>query len=94
MGKLDTFDDAGASMRILKVLKKQPQGGAATMELYMVMREGYGVGRTAVDSSLEALVELGLVEVWRQERVRANVLTEKGFAVAGVVEGLEAALEG
>ncbi len=92
MSQLDGFDEARASMRMMKALNEQPQGGATVMELYRLMDDRYGVGRTAVDSSLKALVELGLVTVSKQVRIKANILTDRGFKVARVVEELEAAL--
>jgi hypothetical protein len=56
------------------------------------MKERYGVARTALDSSLEAAVELGLVERYPSGGFVVNILTVRGNAVAIKVEELEKTL--
>ncbi len=56
------FDEARILARLLEFLESKGGRGVTVTDTYEAMLGGYGVGRTAVDSSLEAGISLKLVE--------------------------------
>jgi hypothetical protein len=89
MYALGIFDGSRAIARLLKLLHDKNGQGVSMMETYRLMKEKYGVARTAVDSSLEAALKLGLVEQHLSREFKVNNLTAKGEATAVKVKELE-----
>ena len=92
MSELSRFDDAKAAIRITFLLSWQGGGADSRQNLLKVLK-GYGVGATAVYSSLRTLEELALVEsrdvIVEGRRNVETVLTDKGYRVASVLVELE-----
>ena len=61
---------------------------------HRLMKEKYGVARTATDSSLKVVIQLGLVEQYESGAYKVNILTPRGDVVAVKVKELEEALTG
>ncbi len=89
MHALDIFDSSRAIARLLKLLHDEGGMGLPVMSMYRLMKEKYGVARTAVDSGLEAAVDLGLVERYTSGQLTVNTLTVRGIATAIKVKELE-----
>lgn len=81
---LDALDEPRASLRILVTLSSHAEGVKIT-NLYNVMRTEYGLGRTAVDTSINALIEAGLITKYGYENGKSNLkiinLTEFGDVI-------------
>ena len=92
MNALGIFDETRALARLLKLLQDEDRDGLSTLNMYRLMKETYSVARTAVDSSLEAALKLGLVEQHTSQRFKVNILTLKGIAAAVKLEELETIL--
>jgi len=69
---LDELDEPKAALRVLVELSNSVQGMNMT-GLYRVMREGYKVGRPAVDTSYKALIRAGLAEVYDDKGPRSKL---------------------
>ena len=96
MPSISLLDEAGATLRLLLILYEKD--GVNLSELRRMMKERYGVGRAATDSSRIALLRLGLIEE-RRGKIGPNpsvltYLTEKGRIVAERVQKLKELLEG
>jgi DNA-binding transcriptional ArsR family regulator len=63
MHSLDELDEPKAALRMLMELSSNDQGMNVTW-LYRAMKEEYGVGRPAVDTSYKALIRAGLAEAY------------------------------
>lgn len=91
MSDLGRFDDAKAAIRLTLVLAWHGRGGSR-QNLLKVLK-GYGVGATAVYSSLRTLEGLALVEsrdvIVEGRRNVETVLTDKGNRVASALSELE-----
>jgi hypothetical protein len=85
MSSLDGLDEPRATLRILLMLSKELQGINIT-SLYEIMSGEYGVGRTAVNTSRRALVNMGLAEEYdmkgRGAKNRVLGITPLGKSVA------------
>jgi hypothetical protein len=82
------FESSGAAGRIILFLYDRGRGEVSISVLYDEMRKGYRVRRLMVDSSIDSAVELGLLEQVREGKFVINRLTQKGFEVAEVLNGL------
>ena len=91
MSELGRFDEAKATIRITLILAWQAGGGSRQNLLETLKR--YGVGTTAVYSSLKTLEGLALVEsrdvIVEGRRNVETKLTEKGYRVASALNELE-----
>ena len=93
MNALDIFDGSRAIARLLILLQEEIRGMHVT-GTYRLMKERYGVARTATDSSLKAAIQLGLVEQYESGEYTVNMITPRGNIVAIKVKALEKALIG
>lgn len=91
MSALSEFDRASAIMRLLLVLATGPKNMKDTCD---ALYGGYGVDRTAVNSSVKAAIRLGLVRQERQGKSLMTRLTVSGGAVAIRVRDIQAVLDG
>lgn len=90
MSALGEFDKASAIMRLLLVLASGPKN----MErIYMELKYGYGVDRTAMNSSVRAALRLGLIEQERRGRNLVTRLTVDGGAIAIRLRDIQAVLD-
>jgi hypothetical protein len=89
---LDELDEPKAALRILMELSSHDQGMNVTW-LYRVMKEGYSVGRPAVDTSYKALIRAGLAEAddlkGPTTRVKVITLTSLGHEVESKVREID-----
>ncbi len=97
MHMLDGLDEPKAALRMLIELSSSIQGMNVTW-LYRVMREKYSVGRPAVDSSVKALMEAGLVEEYEsngaRSRLKVIILTQLGDEIVLRLRDIETIMEG
>jgi hypothetical protein len=89
MYTLDELDEPKAALRVLMELSSNAQGMNVTW-LYRVMKEAYGVGRPAVDTSYKALMRVGLAEMYETKgagsrKVKVVMLTSLGHEVESKV---------
>ena len=92
MHALNKFDGSRAIARLLILLHDKRGQGLPVTGMYRLMKERYGVARTATDSSLKSAIELGLVEQYESGEYTLNTLTARGEMVAVKVKALEKAL--
>ena len=89
MGDLGVFDEASATARLLLIMRLNVGGSRTQSEIYESMEGGFGVGRWAVDQSIRAALELGLITREKRGRFVYTSLTFRGVAVAKHVKDLE-----
>ena len=92
MHALDIFDGSRAIARLLILLHDNRGQGLPVTGTYRLIKERYGVARTATDSSLRSAIELGLVEQYESGEYTLNTLTARGDVVAVKIKELEKAL--
>ncbi len=94
---LDPLDEPKAALRTLFILSVHSEG-LNVMALYGVMKERFGVGRPATDSSYRALLGAGLVEVFNKKiegrSLRVVKLTDRGLRAAIKIRGVVSVLQG
>jgi len=89
MHVLDELDEPKAALRMLLMLSANQQGMNVTW-LYRAMREVYGVGRPAAESTYKALMGAGLVGV---EEMTGSGTRSKLKVIALTPLGVEVALK-
>jgi hypothetical protein len=92
MNALGIFDETRALARLLMLLNDEDRDGLSMLNMYRLMKATYSVARTAVDSSLQAALKLGLVEQHTSQRFMVTILTLKGIATAVKLKELETIL--
>ena len=90
MSALGEFDRASAIMCLLLVLSAGPRNMKDACD---ALYGGFGVDRTAADSSVQAALGLGLVRQERRGKSLMTSLTPSGGAVAIEVRKIQAVLD-
>jgi hypothetical protein len=93
MGELGVFDEAPATGRLLLIMRLNAGGPRTQSEIYDSMEGGFGVGRWAVDMSIRAAHDLGLITREKRGRFVYTSLTFRGVAAANHVKHLNDALK-
>lgn len=93
MAALSVFDEAPATARLLLIMKLNAGGALTQSEIYDSMDGGFGVGRWALDQSIRAALDLGLIRREKRERFVYTSLTFRGVAAAKHVKDLENVLK-
>ena len=92
MHTLDELDEPKAALRVLIELSSNDQGMNVTW-LYRAMKEGYGGGRPAVDTSYKALIRAGLAMTYETKgptsKVKVIILTSLGYEVESKIREIE-----
>jgi hypothetical protein len=95
MHLLDNLDEPKATLRLLVELSIHLEGMNVTW-LYQVMKENYGVGRPAVDTSYKALIRSGLAEEYdakgSKSKLKVIQLTLLGQKIATKINEIEGIL--
>lgn len=93
MGELGVFDEAPATGRLFLIMRLNAGGPRTQSEIYDSMEGCFGVGRGAVDQSIRAALDLGLITREKRGRFVYTSLTFRGVAAANHVKHLNDALE-
>jgi predicted transcriptional regulator len=93
MAELGVFDEAPATARLLLIMRLNAEGPRTQSEIYDSMEGGFGVGRWAVDQSIRAAIDLGLITREKRGRFVYTSLTFRGVAAAKHVKDLENVLK-
>lgn len=93
MSELGVFDEAPATARLLLIIRLNAGVPRTQSEIYESMEGGFDVGRWAVDQSIRAALELGLITREKRGRFVYTMLTFRGVAVANHVKHLDDALK-
>ena len=95
MNIIDDLDEPKATLRVLLELSIHLEG-MNVMWLYQVMKENYGVGRPAVDTSYKALIRSGLAVAYdakgSKSKLKVIQLTLLGQKVAAKINEIESIL--
>jgi hypothetical protein len=92
MEALGVFDEAPATARLLLIMRLNARGPLTQMEIYEWMSGGFGARRGAVDQSIRAALDLGLITREKRGRFVYTSLTFRGVAAANHVKHLNDAL--
>ena len=91
--ELGVFDETPATARLLLIMRLNAREALTQSEIYESMEGGFGVGRWAVDQSIRAALDLGLITREKKGRFVYTSLTFRGVAAANHVKHLNDALK-